>query len=67
MGQVFGLIGELIPLALGSTLLIYFGGIITPKFKDSESELKYIKKKKKMIIIAIILIVIGLFGLIKMI
>ena len=47
MGQIFGILGELIPLVAGVYCILYFGGYQTPKYNDESQKLKFEELKDK--------------------
>ncbi len=69
MGNIFGIIGELIPIILGVYCVLYFGGYKQPKTNDTEKLERFneIKEKHggKIKILGYILILLGAFNLIR--
>ena len=69
MGNILGIIGELIPIIAGVYCVLYFGGYKEPKTNDAEKLKRFneIKGKhgKKIKILGYILIIFGVFNLIK--
>lgn len=69
MENIFGAIGEIIPIVAGIYCILYFGGYKSPKTKNNESLDKFenLKKKhgKKIILMGVFLILFGVFNLVK--
>ena len=69
MGNIFGLIGALIPIALGVYLILYFGGFKAPNSTDTEKLEKFnslkTKHGKKIVLLGIINLIYGVYNLIQ--
>lgn len=69
MENIFGAIGELIPILGGIYCILYFGGYKTPKTKNNEKLEKFENMRarhgKKITIIGVFLVLFGAFNLLK--
>ena len=69
MGNIFGILGELIPIIIGIYCITYFGGYKTPKSNDSEKIQRFNEIKdehgKKITVLGFILVAFGVFNLVK--
>lgn len=67
MGNVLGLIGELIPMAGGIYLILYFGGYKTPNIKNEKELKKFNLRKenhgKKIIVLGAFLIIFSIYNI----
>lgn len=67
MGNIFGVVGALIPIIVGIYCILYFGGYKTPKSKDTAALEKFENTKtkhgKKLIFMGVFLVLYGLFNL----
>ncbi len=71
MGQILGILGELIPLLGGIYIVVYFGGYRTPKYKNEAQKESFEKLRskhgKKVFYLGIFLILYGAYGITRMI
>ena len=67
MGNIFGIIGELIPIFGGILCVLYFGGYKEPKDPEKLEKLNEIKEKhgKKLTILGYFLIILGAFNIVR--
>jgi hypothetical protein len=65
MRNLFGIIGELVPIISGVYCILYFGGYKIPKTKENLDGFNKLKEKhgKKIVILGIILILFGSYNL----
>ena len=65
MGNLFGLIGDLIPIIAGVALILFYGGYVKPEHKTEKNKETYeamIKKRKSFFVpLGYLAVVIGLF------
>jgi len=69
MGNLFGLIGDLIPVIGGVALTLFSGGYVKPKHTSEANKEKYeamIKKRKSFFVpLGYLAVIIGLFTLVS--
>jgi len=67
MGNLFGFIGDLIPIIAGIALILFYGGYIKPEHKTEQNKMKYeamIKKRKSFFVpLGYLAVIIGIFTL----
>jgi len=65
MGNLFGLIGDLIPVIAGVALILFYGGYVKPEHTSEKNKEKYeemIKKRKSFFVpLGYLAVIIGLF------